>query len=102
MPNQSVIPAKMSPTPTNAESPKKAGLMRNPRITPLTDRVSAYMASIPETTLSAAGGKRPRKNFTPVEAFPNSLGSYVVDGVLMGYNPLISNEEQIFKRRAYF
>jgi hypothetical protein len=29
-------------------------------------------------------------------------GSYVVDGVLMRYNPLISNEEQIFKRRAYF
>jgi hypothetical protein len=29
-------------------------------------------------------------------------GSYVVDGVLMGYNPLISNEEQIFKRCARF
>jgi hypothetical protein len=30
------------------------------------------------------------------------LGSYVVDGVLMGYKSLISNEEQIFKRRARF
>jgi hypothetical protein len=32
----------------------------------------------------------------------NFVGSYVVDGVLMGYNPLISNEEQIFKRCARF
>lgn len=29
-------------------------------------------------------------------------GSYVVDWVLMGYKSLISNEEQIFKRRARF
>ena len=29
-------------------------------------------------------------------------GSYVVDGVLMGYKCLISNEEQIFKRCARF
>jgi hypothetical protein len=29
-------------------------------------------------------------------------GSYVVDGVLMGYKSLISNEEQIFKRCARF
>ena len=33
---------------------------------------------------------------------PIIKGSYVVDVVLMGYKPLISNEEQIFKRRAYF
>jgi hypothetical protein len=30
------------------------------------------------------------------------IGSYVVDGVLMGYKTLISNEEQIFKRCARF
>jgi len=32
----------------------------------------------------------------------NIQGSYVVDGVLMGYKSLISNEEQIFKRCARF
>jgi hypothetical protein len=31
-----------------------------------------------------------------------SQRSYVVDGALMVYNPLISNEEQIFKRCARF
>jgi hypothetical protein len=32
----------------------------------------------------------------------NMEGSYVVDWVLMWYKSLISNEEQIFKRRARF
>ena len=36
------------------------------------------------------------------QSFGNNLGSYVVDGVLMGYKSLISNEEQIFKRCARF
>ena len=31
-----------------------------------------------------------------------NLGSYVVDGVLMWYKSLISNEEQIFKKCARF
>ena len=31
-----------------------------------------------------------------------SVGSYVVEGVLMGYKTLISNEEQVFKKFTYF
>ena len=37
-----------------------------------------------------------------VDSWQKKYGSYVVDWVLMGCKSLISNEEQIFKRRARF
>ena len=36
------------------------------------------------------------------QALALTFGSYVVEGVLMGYKTLISNEEQVFKKFTYF
>jgi hypothetical protein len=39
----------------------------------------------------------PDQTLRPGDPFKLQV-SFVVDGVLMGYNPLISNEEEVFKR----
>jgi hypothetical protein len=66
-------------------------------------RVAEYhqLKSIELERQRAEAAKRREDERKKVEYWKN-YGSYVVDGVLMGYNPLISNEEQIFKRCARF